>query len=748
MKKKLPLIILLFINTIMLGQDLSFTFVNAQNTNDGTYDYYEADVYISSTVDFKLGKGQIYFNYNTTAFGNNVKANNRVEITALNTEGYICGQGVDAASSAKIYSDFIVIDNISSRVSVSFVQTFSSSTFATNNVTSIPTKLFHIKIKYVNINENPMVSFETGISQSTNLFYTACGSASSGPFDGANCVDYEGTQLLGATFNSIGASRIDEIVWDGDTSISWLNNSNWDSGTVPTITNDIIIPNVVNTPEVNSSVQINDLTVESLSSFDISENGSVTIEGNLVNNGVFTMLSTASNSSSLLVKGTTNGEVVYKRGGLLANAWSIISAPVHGQSIKEFAENSENAIRINTSTTPNRYAISYYDDSKVTGSKWVYYDVDYLAANPSETFEKGKSYAISRAANGTVIFKGTIEKSDVTKSVTVSEWNAVGNPYTAFLPINENGGTNFINSNLSKFDPVNVGVYVWDNAQSKYVGKSLASSEASLAPGQGFFVKTTTGVTDIIFNQSQRKIQPTTGGIFARGEKTIRPSIQLLVTSKSTTIDTNIKYLKNATLGLDPGYDLGNYSRSNFDVYTRLLNNEEGDDFTIQCLPIESIETTILPIGLKISSEEEVSFTIKTQGLPQGLEVFIEDRELKTFTKLDTSKNDIYTIVIKEKLNGVGRFYLHTQQSKIETVNTNIDDVKIYTESKNTLIVNGISDEEFEVNLYTVNGVLLLNESVKGLGNNSIALPSLQIGVYVVEVNSELGKKTQKIIIK
>ncbi len=220
-----------------------------------------------------------------------------------------------------------------------------------------------------------------------------------------------------------------------------------------------------------------------------------------------------------------------------------------------------NDIRKNTSVTPNRYAIGYYDDSKVAGSKWVYYDVDYLASNPTESFQKGRSYAMSRSTDGTVSFTGTVETTDADKTVTASEWNAIGNPYTAFLPINENSGTNFINDNLAKFDPTNVGVYVWDNAQDKYVGKSLVSSEASLAPGQGFFVRTTAAVSTLTFSESERKAQPATGGTFARGGKLL-PSIQLLATSEEITIDTNIKYFETATEGLDPGYDLGNYARA------------------------------------------------------------------------------------------------------------------------------------------------------------------------------------------
>ena len=57
----------ILIGLISFSQNIQFTFANAQNTNDGANDYYEVDVMIQTIdgqSDFKLGSGQIYFNYN------------------------------------------------------------------------------------------------------------------------------------------------------------------------------------------------------------------------------------------------------------------------------------------------------------------------------------------------------------------------------------------------------------------------------------------------------------------------------------------------------------------------------------------------------------------------------------------------------------------------------------------------------------------------------------------------------------
>ncbi|MFD1005660.1 hypothetical protein, partial [Winogradskyella aquimaris] len=145
MKKLLLLSIILTSCLFVRAQDIHFTFDNAEMTNDGVNDFYEVDVLIQTlngTGSFKLGSGQLYFNYNTVSFGENVAANNKIEITHPNAGGYIAGQYVDAAA-ADIYGGFTINDNTTSRVSWAFSQVFSSSTFANDNVDDTPRLLCH-----------------------------------------------------------------------------------------------------------------------------------------------------------------------------------------------------------------------------------------------------------------------------------------------------------------------------------------------------------------------------------------------------------------------------------------------------------------------------------------------------------------------------------------------------------------------------------------------------------------------------
>lgn len=197
-------IVVFLMTTIGYSQGLKFTFSNAVNTNDGTNDYYEADIMIETdgVADFKLGSGQIYFNYNVDAFGPNVNANSRIEITHP-IPNYIIGQYINAAP-ANIYATPVINDNIDSRVSWSFYETFSSVTF-NNNVTATPTKLIHIKLTYIDVLQTPNVAFVNDNAElplAVDQFYTCCGSAGIGPFETIDCTNFPGTQFLGSDFDN------------------------------------------------------------------------------------------------------------------------------------------------------------------------------------------------------------------------------------------------------------------------------------------------------------------------------------------------------------------------------------------------------------------------------------------------------------------------------------------------------------------------------------------------------------------
>ncbi|CAL2064827.1 T9SS type A sorting domain-containing protein [Tenacibaculum sp. 190524A05c] len=534
-------------------------------------------------------------------------------------------------------------------------------------------------------------------------------------------------------------------VWSGTNGTDWTDNGNWSSNAVAVTSQNVIVPVFVTSPVIASGVtaEMNDLEIQELSSFTVEDNGVAIVNGNFNTTETASIKSSSTTSGTLIVKGTSNGMVTFERSGLEANKWSIVTAPVSGQSIKEFIENATNDIRVNTTVTPNRYAVAHYDDSNADGSKWVYYTADDIITN-TLTFEKGKSYIVSRATSGSVTFTGTLETNDVSVSVNEDQWNAVGSPYTAYLPINNNSNNNFIQENLSKFNPENVGVYVWDNSQNKYVAKTLLDTDTSLTVGQGFFVKTATGISSINFKEDQRLSDATGVQTFSRS--TAVPNIEIKAEQEGKIVDTNIKFFSTTTKGLDPGYDIGNFGGSSFDVYTHLIEDSIGNDFTIQSLSDSDLENTIIPLGITTIANKEVKISVQTENLPEGTKVYLEDTETGDFVQLDGG--EVFSFRTDSDIEGIGRFYIHTKAKTLGTDDvSNLSDIRIFKSNKQEVTISGIqSREEVSVQIYSVLGSEVYSESMLGTSKLIIQPETLEVGVYIVRLEIE-GKIINKKVI-
>jgi hypothetical protein len=175
--------LIFFLGLISYSQNIQITFENAQNTNDGNADYYEADIMIQTIdgqADFKLGSGQLYFNYNSAAFGENVVGSNSFVVSANYASGYFLGE---KSGFTDFYDITTVNDNTPSKVSWAFSQGVSSGAM-TAVVSTTPKKMVHIKLKYANGALSPEVAFEddeTVLIGARDQFFSACG-----PFDSAS----------------------------------------------------------------------------------------------------------------------------------------------------------------------------------------------------------------------------------------------------------------------------------------------------------------------------------------------------------------------------------------------------------------------------------------------------------------------------------------------------------------------------------------------------------------------------------
>lgn len=517
----------------------------------------------------------------------------------------------------------------------------------------------------------------------------------------------------------------------------WNDPSNWASGVVPTSADNVVIPSGITLQISDDISEINSL--ENEGTIVINPTFSLKSKTDMVNTGTILMDSDNGDSSVLFIEGTSTGEVVYKRGGLKANKWSLVTPPVSGQKITEFATNTDNDIRTNETVSPIRYAVGYYDDSQEEDKEWVYYDT---TTDENLTFTAGQSYAISRATDGAVSFTGTLTTNNLTRTLQPGEWNAIGNPFTTYYPANKNSSSSFLNDNYAILDDNFKGLYVWDNAQNKYVVVSeMDLQDRSFTPGQGFFIKVKPDATKIEFKEAKRSIKPATGTTVFN--KTVNKYIRLLANDGTYTVSTDIKFLNNATNGFDIGLDIGNFSSSSFDFYTHLVDNSNTKNYTIQSIPFENQHEYIIPLGIT-AKDSDVVLSSLHNNLPVNSTLVIEDRKNNTFTDI-TDENSSFKITIGTSENTKDRFYLHVSTSSALSLdNSSLDGIQIYAANK-ILFIKGVK-EKASIEIFNILGQSVYKTSLSKDQNINLPL-SVKQGVYNVKLSISDKMKTKMIVI-
>ena len=153
----------------------------------------------------------------------------------------------------------------------------------------------------------------------------------------------------------------------------------------------------------------------------------------------------------------------------------------------------------------------------------------------------------------------------------------------------------------------------------------------------------------------------------------------------------------------------------------------------------------VIPMGIKADAGKEITFSLETLNLPTDLKVFLEDKEANIFTRLDEA-NTNYTVTLSEALDGVGRFYLHTSASALTVSSPTLSTVHIYQSDISTLRIVGLPQGNNAVKLYNVLGKQVLNTSFDDNAKD-ISLPKLAKGIYIAEIQTEVGKLNKKIIL-
>jgi len=531
---------------------------------------------------------------------------------------------------------------------------------------------------------------------------------------------------------------------------NWSLASNWSPAQVPTSADNVTIPSprlcILNT----TGATANNLTIDSGGTLNVNAGASLTVSGTLTSNGTVSVKSDASNSASVIT-GAFSGSLTYQRYLTGGSNWHLISSPVVSQTISAFISSFGGSM----TQSGVLYSLAPYDNSFVPGTSeaWANYTTNSTNPAPASSFVLGKGYEILMNGDGTVDFIGSITTSTVNITITenVSAWNLVGNPFPSsiFGNVGADATNNFLTVNSAALDPSFVAMYVWNPVAGSYDLVNQSTAAQSLAPGQGFFVKSTTGGSSVNFTTAMQTHQFTNA--FQKVATTGIPTISLTADNNSGTVSrTEIKYMSNTTLGLDPGYDAGRFGAvgsTGFNIYTHLVQ-DNGVAFALQVVPETGYDTTVIPVGIDASAGTQLTFKATATDLPTGKKVFLEDKLLNTVTEINNTDKS-YTVTLSSDLSGIGRFYLHTQDSAstlaVEDFNTS-QYTLIATPKNNNLRLYGAVTQKGTLVIYDSLGRAIYTTSLTKGTEQDIATPNMATGVYFVKATID-GKPLSKKIV-
>ncbi|MCF6212547.1 MAG: T9SS type A sorting domain-containing protein [Flavobacteriaceae bacterium] len=557
-----------------------------------------------------------------------------------------------------------------------------------------------------------------------------------------------------ATLGDVDFGIIPFISWTGTTDTNWNTSGNWDVG-VPSAGFNAYIPNQANNPIVNTNgMTCKNLKITTGSTLTIAAGKSLTLSDDLTNNGTFIINSDANSSGSLIVSGTSTGNIIYNRYMTGVNKWHLIAAPVGGQSINSFATTGSN----NIANSGVNYSVTPYDNTVAKGATgtWSHWTSDGTGAgniSGAGNFTAGKGYEILTTADGTVAFTGTVPTSQVSIAITkpgsANAWNLIGNPFPSSLFANSSADAtnNFITVNSAAMDASFQAIYLWNPGTSTYDLINQASATTYIAPGQAFFVKSVSAGATVSFTTAMRTNQSTVA--FQKTATPATPAIVLSADNNTGKISTTaIKYIAGKSLGLDPGYDAGLFDATggNFSLYTKLVA-DNGVNFMLQVLPDNAYDTTVIPIGLDADAGTQITFKATYSNLPIGKKVFLEDRLIGSFTELNNT-DKTYTVTLSTQAQGAGRFYLRTQNNASTLGTADIDKLRFTIVAKarsNTIRVIGNVESTATLNIYDTLGRFIYTTGLKATNDSEVNIPQMAKGIYFIKIKTANSNFSTKI---
>ena len=542
------------------------------------------------------------------------------------------------------------------------------------------------------------------------------------PNDDAGTNDYwsiDGTTNSGYPFLSW-----ETQCWDGGNgkTTDWFTTSNWQSGSVPTSTDNVSISNTTTMPVISGSTtaECNDLVVASGSTLTIEDDGKLTASGDMTNNGTLTLESTISGTGSLIVNGTAAGSVDIQRhivGEIgAADGWHFLSSPVASQAISSFHTEGSG---------DDFYSWDEEND------EWVNRTASGGGLNGSfETnFTVGKGYLIANSSTSIKTFSGILNNSTVsvtglnnTDGNTYAGFHLLGNPFPCALDFNE--------GSWSKSGTIGTYAQIWNESAASY---KVLAGEQIIPAMNGFMVYTSGDGASLTIPTDARVHSDTNWYKSSMAETMI--ALNIVDPEGNTSQQTLIDFNPDATDGFNPKYDA--LYMSGF--APMFYSSGAGKLFALNCLPEYRAD---LEIPLGFIKNQGTGFYIQLQRSLPDITVYLTD--LKTNFTQNLSNNPVYSFTSEEG-DDSQRFLLHFKAVGIEDQPQNQSNIQTWA-ANNTIHILNPENLQGEIRILNLFGQQVAQAKLTGDTKQQIQL-NVPTGCYLVNVISEKGVVTRKVMV-
>ncbi|MEM6643861.1 MAG: hypothetical protein AAF616_12850 [Bacteroidota bacterium] len=475
---------------------------------------------------------------------------------------------------------------------------------------------------------------------------------------------------------------------------------------------------------LSSDAQVTNLTVESDGILTISSDISLSVGGDITNDGSITFES----GSSLVETGASysGNAIIFKRTSqhsMDALRHNLVGSPVAGFSLESLN------------------AADYFTYEEASNT--------WLRETGNPTMTPGQGYSVVGKTD--LEFSGTPNSGMVSVSATASAFKMLANPYPCAVNIDQFFSENnaalssetlwLWNDGGSEGGERPVSDYITINSlgevQSGGTGSKSSSNfiSGSIGSSQGFFVQTSASGTAINFTDAMKQVGNNTDDAFFRNANSEISKVKLSLKNDHHFSEVLLGFLEEASSGLDKRYDAEKF-KGTTSIQLGIVN----DDMILAIAGYSPLDGDKRSIDLEFTVETDgvYSFELDAKNLSAEYQILIHDKQQNVYKSFVDNKFEFFS----SAGTFADRFSLIISPNQVLGFPSALTEKVQFSISNNFLTIKTDLSVK-NVNIYDLQGrMVLINEGLDFSGNTATVKGDFKKGVtYVIKLDDQYASK-------